>query len=118
MNNVAAQGQAQLGGVSRIFFVEHRLVRRWPQVLAGQLTTAHALSTGVTFAQLEGTAYTPALDADASDSQHGTSYNQVLEGFYAGDAPEVAGKLATMHGRRFLVLIRYFNGTIVAVGDR
>ena len=118
MNSVPEQKKAQLAGIDRVFFIEHNLVMRWPVVRGGELTSAHGLRTGEQFAQLPATAYTTALDAEGSDSQHGVSFNQVLEGWYHGEDAEALAQLARMHGRRYLVLLRYFNGTIAAIGDR
>lgn len=118
MGNIVAQGQAQLAGIDRVFFVEHRLVATWPVPLAGQLLTPHELIAPATFAQLEGTIYAGQLSTDASDTTQGTSFAQVLEGFYAGDSPDVLAQLELMQGRRYLVLARYYNGTIVAVGNQ
>lgn len=118
MNNIQAQPAAQLAGIDRVFFVEHRHVASWPVPLAGQLLTAHQLLAGYAFAQLEGTVYAANLSTETADTPQGASFAQVLEGFYAGESPQVLDQFEHMQGKRYLMLARYHNGTIVAVGNR
>jgi hypothetical protein len=118
MTSVPAQPTAQLGGVSHVFFVEHRLVATWPPVVAGKQLGTHQLRPGQLFGQLAGIFATPELTTEASDTLHGAQYQQLVGGEYAGDSPEVTAQLARMHGKRYLVLVRYRNGTIVAAGDQ
>ena len=118
MNSISPQTAPQLGGVSRVFFVEHRYVRQVPAAVAGSIAAPVVLATGAMFAQLAGVLYTPSLDAEGVDTAQGPSYKQVVEVSYAGDAAEVTQRLAAMQGRRYLVLLQYFDGRVVVVGDR
>lgn len=113
-----SQPGAQLGGLDRVFFVDHDLVATWPRAIGGQLLSAHTLKSGQSFAELVSTFSTPALSTDATDTQHGGQYQQLLEGIYSGDDPLVSSQIGQMVGRRYLVIAAFRNGTMVAAGNR
>lgn len=117
MDSIISQEVPQLGGVANVFFVEHRYVLQVPAPVAGRIEVPIALAPGHLFSQLAGVIYTPQLDTEGNDTQHGALYKQVVEVIYAGDAADVTQRLAAMQGRRYLVLLQYFDGRVVVVGD-
>jgi hypothetical protein len=118
MNSITSLTEAQLAGVSNVFFIEHRHVLEVPEPAAGVINRPVVLEPNYRFSVLAGTIYTPELATEPEPTQHGTIYKQLVEGWFAGDSPDVAAKFQRMNGRRFLVLLRFFDGSVACVGDQ
>jgi len=75
------------------------------------------LVPGASWAELQGTIYTPALDVAAGTTVHGPGYDHELTGLYGGDQPAAAAQFQRMQGKRFVVLYRDYDGLVRVIGS-
>jgi hypothetical protein len=107
----------KLAGLEAVYYCDARELGPLPDTEGLALLGDLVLSAGTQWAYLPGRIYTPELDVDAAPGVHGPSYGHELKGVYAGDATAAATQFAKMHGRRFVLLYRDYQGLVRLVGE-